>query len=192
MLMKNIDNSQKLPAGLIDSGVEFFVHQNEIYCLHNGATFTFENIPQHIIQLIREDMFQYPKALKALKDWDINDPEAQIKQYIMCRFGGFDNNSDISSDGKILHTEYINCGRRGQCPYEGKLCASIEVKQGVLSRREIAVLKLIGAGKLDKEIADELDISRAAIRNHKDHISQKAGVERKASLAILAHQLNLV
>lgn len=190
--MNIIDHNQKLPAGLTDSGVEFFVYQNEIHCLHKGETFTFENIPAAVIRIIEDDMLKNVKALKALSDWGITDPSSQIRQYIMCRFGGFDHKPDITSDGQILYTEYTNCGRRGKCPYEGKLCASIELKNGVLSRREIEVLKLIGQGKLDKEIADELCMAVETLRHHKDSISQKAGVERKAALAILAHQLNLI
>lgn len=30
--------SQVLPAGLEDNGVEFYVHNNDIKCLHRGQT----------------------------------------------------------------------------------------------------------------------------------------------------------
>ncbi|TXI15565.1 MAG: helix-turn-helix transcriptional regulator [Pedobacter sp.] len=190
--MNLIDHNQKLPAGLVDNGVEFFVYQNEIRCLHQGKTYTFENIPAQILEIIKEDMLKNPKALKALADWDITDPDAQFRQYIICRFGGFDQNPDITADGMIIHSEYIECGRRGKCPHEGKLCASIQLKNGILSRRDLEVLKLIGQAKLDKEVCAELFIAEDTLRYHKEQICQKAGIWGKPALAILAHQLNLV
>lgn len=190
--MNLIDQNQKLPAGLVDKGVEFFVYQNDIRCLHNGETFTFDNIPNHIIKIIEEDMIKNPKALKALADWDITDPKSQIRQYIICRFGGFDKNPDITADGLVLHSEYHDCGRRGKCPYEGKLCASIQLTNGVLNKREIEILKRIGQGKLDKDICAEMFMAKDTLRYHKDQISEKAGTLGKIALAVLAYQLNLV
>ncbi|TXI14320.1 MAG: hypothetical protein E6Q66_06790 [Pedobacter sp.] len=190
--MNLIDKNQKLPAGLVDDGVEFFVYQNEIRCLHKGKTYTFENIPENIIKMIEEDMLKNPKALKALADWDITNPDAQLRQYIACRFGGFDQQADITANGLIIHSEYTECGRRGKCPHEGKLCSSIKLKNGVLTRREIEVLKSIGQAKMDKEICAELLMSRDSLRYYKEQISLKADIERKPALAILAHQLNLV
>lgn len=190
--MNLIDQNQKLPAGLVDKGVEFFIHQNEIKCIHDGSTYSFENIPEHIIKIIENDMLKNPKALKALIDWDITDYKSQIRQYISCRFGGFDTNADITADGLIIHSEYIECGRRGKCPYEGKLCTSIQLKNGVLTKRDIDVLKLIGQAKMDEEICAELFIALGTLRYHKDQIAYKAGISGKPALAVLAHQLNLV
>jgi DNA-binding CsgD family transcriptional regulator len=44
-------------------------------------------------------------------------------------------------------------------PVEGKLCKRIKVENGSLTSREIEIIKLIGQDKMDKEIADILDIS---------------------------------
>ena len=85
-----------------------------------------------------------------------------------------------------------DCGRRGKCPYEGKLCASIQLKNGVLNKREIEILKRIGQGKLDKDICVEMFMAKDTLRYHKDQISDKAGTLGKIALAVLAYQLNLV
>lgn len=190
--MNLIDRNQNLPPGLLDGSIEFFIHEREIKCLYEGTVWKFESFPAEVIAVIEDDMLKNPKALKALADWDITDPNDQIRQYIGCRFGGFDYNADISGDGKVQYAEYVNCGRRGKCPYEGKLCASIQVEHGLLTPREIDVLKLIGQGLLDKEITDRLSITQDTLRTHKDNISAKAGIHRKSALAVLAYKLNLI
>jgi DNA-binding CsgD family transcriptional regulator len=190
--MNLIDNNQHLPPGLIDNGVEFFLHENEVKCLHKGSVLSFDQFPTEVLETVESDMLANPKAMKALADWNITDQNNQIKQYITCRFGGFDNSPDICTDGNIKPAEYVNCGRRGQCAYEGKLCASIQLENGVLTKREIDVLKLIGLGLLDKEITDLLSIAQDTLRNHKDNISQKAGISRKAALSVLAYRLKLI
>lgn len=190
--MNIIDHSQHLPGGLTDASVEFFVFQNNVHCLYQGKTYSYEEFPKVITDIIEADMLQNPKAMKALADWDITDQDQQIRQYISCRFGGFDETPDITVDQQTIHTEYVNCGRRGQCKYEGQLCCNIMLKNGMLSSREMQVLRLIGMGALDKEIADHLSISEETLRNHKDSICQKAGISRKPALAVLAHQKNLI
>lgn len=190
--MNLIDRNQKLPPGLTNKALEFFIHNHEVKCLYQGIVYEFDNFPPEVFELVEADMQQNPKALKALADWDITDQNEQIRQYIACRFGGFNNEADISESGEIIPTEWVDCGRRGKCAYEGKLCTSIQLPNGLLTKREIDVLKLIGAAKLDKEICDSLDISQDTLRNHKDNISYKAGVERKSALAVLAYKLNLI
>lgn len=190
--MNLIDKNQQLPPGLVGDAVEFFIHQHEVKCQTQGRTYSFDEMPAEILQIIEDDMMASPKALKALADWDITDQNEQMRQYIACRFGGYDYQADISPEGGIQPAEYVDCGRRGKCNYEGKLCTSLQLQHGILTRREIEVLKCIGEGLLDKEICELLHISQDTLRNHKDKISQKSGVERKPSLGILAHKLNLI
>lgn len=190
--MNLIDQKQSLPAGLTSKSIEFFLHEHEVKCLYNGQAYTFNNFPAEVLDLVDKDMAENPKAIKALIDWDITDPNEQVRQYIACRFGGFDNTADINEDGTTQPSEYVECGRRGLCKYEGKLCTSIKVANGVLTKREIEVLKCIAIGMLDKEICDQLCISQDTLRSHKDSISQKANVTRKAGLVALAYQLGLL
>ncbi len=190
--MNLIDKNQKLPAGLVDDSCEFFIHEHEIKALYKGKVYSFDSFPLEIIEKIESDMISNPKAMKALSDWDITDPNEQMRQYISCRFGGFDAQPDINTNGEIMPAEYVECGRHGNCAYEGKLCCAIKVKNGFLTKREIEVLKCIGEGLLDKETADVLQISIDTLRNHKDSISLKTGLDRKPSLAILAFKLNLI
>ncbi|WP_316780443.1 helix-turn-helix domain-containing protein [Pedobacter antarcticus] len=190
--MNFIDHKQVLPPGLMDGSIEFFIYEHEVKCLYNGRVLSFNEFPEEILQIIDSDMAANPKAMKALFDWDITDPDEQMRQYIACRFGGFDNSPDINAEGIIQPAEYVDCGRRGNCAYEGKLCSSIILKNGILTKREIDVLREIGRGFLDKEICDKLNISQDTLRSHKDSICCKADVQRKAGLSQLAYKYKLI
>jgi DNA-binding CsgD family transcriptional regulator len=190
--MNFIDRKQTLPPGLMDNSVEFFIHKHEIWCLYKGNKYAFEDFPSEILEIVDADMAANPKAMKALHDWDITDPDERVRQYIACRFGGFDNTPDICNTGIMQPAEYVDCGRRGICPYEGKLCSSIVLEFGTLTKKEIEVLRQIGLGLLDKEICEVLSISQDTLRNHKDSLSTKSGTQRKAGLSILAYKYKLI
>lgn len=184
---------KKLPRllpGLVDKSVEFFVHQNEIKCLHDGQVYYYENIPEWIFDIIDEDMLKYPDAIKALGNWENLSSEDYRRQYIYCRFGGADHEPDIYPDGTVKHTEYFDCGLRGKCRHEGKLCCSIQVENGILTKTELEVLKHINL--LDKEIASEMFISLETVSSHLQNIRQKTGLPRKPQLAIFASQKGLI
>ena len=185
-------NNQTLPAGLEDSGVEFYVHHNEVRCLYNGRRYRFDEIPRNILDAVEHYMMAKPEAMKALHDWDIRNADDMLRQFIFCHFGGFDLTPDITPDGKLIEADYFECGRRGQCKYEGKLCSAIKVANGYLTKQEIRILQLIAQGKLNKEIADELNISEETVSSHNQNIQQKTGKNRKPELAVLARDKNLI
>lgn len=55
-----------------------------------------------------------------------------------------------------------------------------------LSSREIEVLKLIAAGKINKEIADVLCISINTVITHRKNISSKLGIKSASGLSLYA------
>lgn len=183
---------QSLPAGLEDTGVEFYVYHNEVRCLHAGRVYKFDEIPRHILDAVEDYMMAKPDAIKALLDWDIQDSDDMLRQFIFCHFGGFDHTPDITACGDILEADYFECGRRGKCKYEGKLCASIKVENGYLTKQEVRILQLIAQGKLNKEIAEELNITEDTVSTHNQNIQAKTGKSRKPELALLAREKNLI
>lgn len=58
--------------------------------------------------------------------------------------------------------------------------------RGELSAREIDVLRLIAAGKLNKEIADELCISVNTVITHRKNLSTKLGIKSASGLSLYA------
>jgi DNA-binding CsgD family transcriptional regulator len=188
--MLNTANHSKLIAGLIDQGVEFFVHANEVKCIHAGQVYSFEQFPEWIIKVIEEDMVKHPEALKALATWENLHQTEYVRQYIYCRFGGLDFDPDIDSNRKLSYAEYFDCGFRGVCKYEGKLCCTIKVSEGHLTKTEIEVLKRVALA--DKSIADELCISTDTVNSHLQNIRRKTGYSNKVELAIFATKKGII
>lgn len=62
----------------------------------------------------------------------------------------------------------------------------LKPNQEVLSERETEVLKLLVAGKANKEIADKLNISTHTVITHRKNISQKTGIKSVSGLTIYA------
>lgn len=62
----------------------------------------------------------------------------------------------------------------------------------VLTSRELEVLRLVGAGKANKEIASELVISERTARTHVSNLLRKIGVSSRTQAAVLAIRQGLV
>jgi DNA-binding NarL/FixJ family response regulator len=61
-----------------------------------------------------------------------------------------------------------------------------------LTSREVEVLRLVGAGKANKEIAAELVISERTARTHVSNVLRKIGVSSRTQAALLASRHGLV
>ena len=177
---------QRIYAGMIDRGIEFFedLHTRILYCSHDMKQYRWPHFPNHILRKVRKDMLNNPEALEHLAKWPNLRNEDRIYRYILCRFGGLDDQPDISIDGKVHHSEYYECGLRGNCQFEGKLCCSIKVANGFLTKAEVEILKYIRLP--DKQIAQLLNRSIETISTHMQNIRAKTGEVDKVNLAIFA------
>ena len=110
--------------------------------------------------------------------------------YARCKFGGFNATPDISPNGESEH-EHWDCNCES-CPLSSVFRGVLEVENGVLTQREIDVIRLIGKGFLGKQIADILHIAQNTLNTHKRSIFQKVGVRTSVELAIWATQFNLI
>lgn len=193
--MNLVDFNQRVPAGLLDDGTgEFYISEDEMWLSYRKQQYKFDEFPSEVLEIIYNDMANEPLAVGCLvEDFKLLDLKSQTRQYLACRHGGFDCAADLTSDGKLTPSEYVDCGRRGGvCKSEGKLCTSILLKNGKLTAMEILTLTDVGAGLLDKEIADKRGISEHTVRHQKDSICRKSGLERKPALVGLAFKLGLV
>lgn len=64
--------------------------------------------------------------------------------------------------------------------------------EGILTPRETEVLVLVAQGKINKEIADILNISFQTVLSHRKNISAKLGIKTVAGLTIYAIKAGLV
>lgn len=183
--------SGKLPAGLLDSNLEFFTTGDCVYALWQGSVIPFDRFPEELKEIVERDMNLHPDVVSVLIEMDFVERDKMLWQYIRCRFGAFDGEPDLVGDN-LKATEYWECGLRGKCPYEGRLCPGLKAANGNLTQREIQVLKLIAEGLLDKEIASKLNISVNTVPVFTKHIRKKTGLDRKPDLVRFAINKNLI
>ena len=123
-------------------------------------------------------------AQVSLDQLGIIDDKERLHKFSICRFGGFDDKADITNSN---HTnEYYDCGFRGKCPVEGKLCRHVSTANGYLTPREIDVIKLIASDLADKQIADKLNISINTANQHRVNIQKKIGCSSKVGICRFA------
>jgi predicted ATPase/DNA-binding CsgD family transcriptional regulator len=66
------------------------------------------------------------------------------------------------------------------------------LRHGVLTTREVEVLRLVGRGRSDREIAEALFISPKTASVHVSNIKSKLGVESRLQIALRARELGVV
>lgn len=179
------------PAGTLDANFEFFESNEELFFLHKGKTQKFNQLHTEFLDILRFDLEEHPKALKAMNEIGIINPIAQVKQWALCNFGDFDLKADLTSEGVTIH-EHVHCSKRGTCKFEGLICQPVLTDNGTLTPREIQIIKLIVKDMLDKQIADMLGISTATVQVHISHIETKIGCHSKAGITAFAFQNNIV
>lgn len=181
---------QHLPAGLVDDDVEIFTTGDMVFATIKPCTIEFSAWPKWLYKALKADLKENPIAVQALIDLGLERDDEMLWQYSRCRFGSFDGRPDLK-DGKFIHTEYWDCGLRGQCPYEGKLCASMRMHEHVITPREMQVWRLITDGAQDKEVAGALHISDATVPQHVRNLCKKCKVRHRGELIRLGVQLNI-
>lgn len=62
----------------------------------------------------------------------------------------------------------------------------------ILTARETAVLRLLAAGKTNRQIADAMHLSLSTVKRHLEHIIAKLGVSDRTQAAVRATELGLL
>jgi len=181
-------------AGMIDNGVEIFAKPGEmdVQCLNLGKVYeSYWEFPAWIREKLTEDLYKSPIALKTLKkNWKHLLVDEYPKQHAYCKYGGLDTNPDIDVDGNMGHSEFFDCGRRGKCKSEGKLCCVMQVKFGVLTKTEIEIIRMVIMP--DKLIAEKLEISVTTVLTHWQNIRRKTGFRSKIEIAVFATKKGMI
>ena len=150
---------------------------------------TFDEWPAKVKLKIQAKLEEDNAAQVALDILGITDEQQRIKKFAYCRNGGFDNRADFSKDGDH-HAEYFECPLRAVCDakVQKMLCHCFPAPNGVLSEREIEIVKLICADLPDKLIADKLGIAFDTAKNHRRNIEQKIGAYSKSGVVRFAYE----
>lgn len=181
---------QDLPAGLIDDDVEIFSTGDKVFAIIKGCSVEFDSWPAWLTDALKKDLNENPVAIQALLDLGLETDPEMLWQYARCRFGSFDGRPDLK-DGEFRHTEYWDCGLRGQCPFEGKLCSSMKMFDQIITSREMQVWRLVTIGSSDKEIASALFISDTTVPQHVRNLCRKCKARHRGELISLGVRLNI-
>jgi DNA-binding CsgD family transcriptional regulator len=180
----------KLPAGLIDQNVEVFDVDGELHATYNGKVCKFLDLPEKIITQFLDLLIDDEIARAEFKKHDIKDMGFMLEEYARCNFGAFDNKPDLK-DGKF-HREFWACPKRGDCPYNEKICPKLKARHGEISRREIDIIKYVSMGLSVKQLADKLFISEKTARTHVQNIHAKTGLHNNAGVTAFAFRNNII
>ncbi|MFZ4705424.1 MAG: response regulator transcription factor [Bacteroidales bacterium] len=175
---------------LLENNVEFFHNGNELIFLEHGTAKPFSEISLSMAEMLLEDLENHPEACKSLDTLGIHDPVERIMKFAECRYGAFNETSDFTD--KSHDVEIYNCGNRGNCIHEGKLCNNIVAKYGIITRCEIRIIQLVAAELTDKEIADRLFNSPYTVNTHITNILGKIGCKNRVGIAMFAVRNNLI
>ena len=173
--------------GLVDNHTEFISVAGKLHGLHRGVASNFQDLPKRVHQKLHAELASDPDALQALQEWGLYDPEIQLEQFTWCRFGGNDGSADLTSCGRF-NPDYHDCGSRGQCPFEGRICVN---KHGLTSR-ELQILKLIASGEMQKNIALQLGITEVTVAKMRKKLFIKTGCQSSVDLTRFALQHNYI
>jgi DNA-binding CsgD family transcriptional regulator len=179
----------QLPAGLVDSNVEIFESNNKLMATYKGRVIDFHSLPDNIMNQFLDLLIEDETARNEFRKNNIMDLGKMLTEYVRCRFGGFDNQPDYAN-GKFI-AEYWACGRRGDCPYNEKICPKLKAKNGELSRREIEIIQLFANGLSIKEVAEKLSIAFDTARTHSQNIHKKLGFNKSTEVVRFAFKHNL-
>jgi DNA-binding CsgD family transcriptional regulator len=162
-----------LPAGLEGKDLEIYIHKGDLHVLYNSQVIHFEQLPEETRDLFVQHMMANKPALASLKnDFGLNDANDMLTQYLKCNFGNFDLIPDMDEEGTIYPVCW-DCGKRGECPGEGKVCGRIQGPDGLLTRRETEIYFLLIDGKSHKMIADHFGTHIQTIQTQLKDIREK-------------------
>ncbi|MXV16871.1 response regulator transcription factor [Hufsiella ginkgonis] len=154
-----------LIPGLVDKSVEFFGHNMEVYCIHDGRTIEYAAFPMWMREIIMQHMETNPHLVAAVRREKVDFSDF-VKKYIYLVFGRIDGIPDIALDGSTNHEFFA------------------------FSKREIDILRLVHL--TDKEIAERLFISRETVLSHWQNMRRSTGLNNKIQLAISASKRGII
>ena len=188
---------EKLPCGILpaDRTIEFFADPENFgkcYWISQGMTHKFYDLPLEIIDDLRDEILSDTKSITVMRHMGITSEREMLEQYNYCNRGRLDGVPDITTSGRKTK-EFFDCGRKGKCPGEGKVCSSLMINGSHISYREFECLKLIGIGLTYKRITVEMGFRReTAVNSLIDRIRDKLQCNNNTEIALKVKELGIV
>jgi DNA-binding NarL/FixJ family response regulator len=100
--------------------------------------------------------------------------------------------AEVAAAVRSAHRGEIQLDPAVTRPLITELSSGVDGVTSRLTSRELEVLRLVGAGKANKEIAADLVISERTARTHVSNVLRKIGVSSRTQAAVLAVREGLV
>lgn len=178
-----------IPAGLTDANIEFFAVNSILHSLQSGIRYQYPDMPESHLDFLENEFCKDSTGKATVAHLPESD---QLRIYSICRFGGCNSTPDSSEGDCTDSNEYYDCGFRGSCKYEGIRCKQIAAKNGMISTRQLEIMKLVASGLFNKEIAGRLSISENTVANHLANIFDKIGDRSRVSIVSFVSERGIV
>jgi len=175
--MTNLPN---IPIGILpgDNRVEFFAHDFDVLCFHNGKTWSYNEFPDYICLAVIAHMAENPHLVKEVQENTLMDFGGDFsKRYTYYIFGGLNLTPDIDLDGTMNGCDFFNCDE------DVPMILSIN-NSNPLTKRQIDIMRNVTLP--NKHIADRLHISILTVETHMQNIRVHTGLFDKSEMTAVA------
>ena len=176
-----------LPAGLIDHNLEIFKDGKHPKALHDGEKGEYIALPTSLREPFQAELIADNKAIEAMKQhWHLVSGDEMEEKFVSCRYGSLNDTPDLKN-GKTT-PDFPVCDEIKTCECFGFVCKAPKGPVGTLTRQEYLVAVLVAKGKLDKEIAFELEISINTVKTYHARIHEKLCLNNRIEIALWLHK----
>ncbi|PXX96880.1 hypothetical protein DF185_19770 [Marinifilum breve] len=181
----------KLPAGIEDKNLEIYRYGKEVNAVYDGKKGSYLDLPMEMREPFQAEYIADKAAQHCIvNDFGIELADAQEEKFVGCRYGNWDKTPDLAN-GITTH-DAPNCSEEKHCKGFNVLCKIPEAPNGKITKQEYFIIRLVGNGKLDKEIALDLNIRIPTVRTHLNHIREKLQVNNRIEIALWAQSKGIV
>lgn len=192
MQINTINTTPKI-AGVMpnDSNIEFIgVRESQtVLWMQNGSNHYFTDLPHHYYTLLKEAYLSDPKAVEFLSQ--VNDRlHRQVELYTYYMYGAVDGTPDISNGVLSISENYRH---DVNCPSLLWNSKNINIKNHVLTNRQLVIIDMIASNFPDKAIASALGITIKTLDFHKNNLFKALKVSTRVELLMksIKHQVIL-
>jgi DNA-binding NarL/FixJ family response regulator len=115
-----------------------------------------------------------------------------LAELLEARLGGASFTAAKSAGGTLEFEEAVAAALAGIAPVDEPHPGRTHPRHHSLTEREVGVLRLLAAGRTDKQIADELRVSKRTVTTHVTHILSKLGAANRTEAVAAALRTGLV